>query len=314
MLSFGPMSRGSGPKIRKKAGSKKSVAKRSKKKDVPITGKEIAVTPEMALEWVTEKNHNNRPILPARLRRYSKAMREGRHQRGVVVISFDTNGNLLNGQHTLQAMVETDTTLKLFVRHDVPPEAFVHMDTGAVRGGKDVLGIAGYSNSKNLAPAARYASHILAVDEGRMGYGSIGKVHMPNDKLLEWVGAHQGIEESTALLTSRAAQTICSPPSLFRALHWFLSRVEHNDAADFFERLASGLGAIEGDPVHALREALLAERARSSKLGARPPWYWVAVTIKAWNAFREGKEVHRLGFRTAATGGSSKMERWPSPI
>lgn len=275
----------------------------------PITAEELLVTPEMALEWLTEKNKRNRAIRPTRLRQYVDDINRDRWARTGETIKFDPNGNLLDGQHRLQAIFDTGKAQLCLVAYDVPSSSFMHIDTGAVRQGGDVLSIAGYDSPKTLAAASRYACHLQRVDAGELGYASIGKIRMPNDQLLEWVGKHPDIAQTLSIANSSAARTVMSPPSLFRALYWYLMQVDENDASAFFEALGSGVGLVDGDPVLVLRNALVSERSKAARANTRPYWYYAAVTIKAWNAFREGRPIKQLRF---ATGGVNR-ETWPKP-
>ncbi len=264
----------------------------------------------MALDWLTDKNKHNREIKPATLARYVRDINEDRWARTGDTIKFDPNGNLIDGQHRLKAIFDTGKAQKCLIAYNVPPESFMYIDTGAVRGGGDVLSIAGYDRSKNLAAATRFAWHIERVAKGDVGYSSIGKMRMGNDEVLAWVGQNPEIQQSIGLFTTKAATAVMSPPSLFRALHWWLAKVSESDADLFFEGLATGIGLIEGDPIAALRNSLVEERRRMHRSGSRPYWYWAAITIKAWNAYRQGKSVKQLRF---ATGGVNK-ETWPEPI
>lgn len=283
---------------------------RSSPSDVPIVAEEILVTPEKAMEWLTEKNKHNREMLPARLKRYVQDINRGRWERTGATIKFDTNGNLLDGQHRLQAIFDTGKAQRCLVARNVPVSAFMHIDTGAVRQGGDVLSIAGYDNPKLVAAAARFADQLQKIEAGEMGYTSLGKVRLPNDELLAWVGKHPDILRVLSLGNSRAARAVLSPPSLFRALLWYLSQVDENDATAFFDTLASGVGLGSGNPVLVLRNVLMAEKAKAVRSDTRPYWYYAAITIKAWNAFRQGKNIKQLRF----TSGGVSRETWPLPV
>lgn len=277
---------------------------------VPIEAEEVLVTPEQAMEWLTERNKHNRELRPAVVKRYVHDINRGHWERTGDTIKFDANGNLLDGQHRLQAIFDTGKPQHCLIARNVPTSAFMHIDTGATRQGGDVLSIAGYDNAKLLSAAARFASQLEKIGRSEMSYTALGKVRLPNDELLAWVGANPEIVGTLSMVTTRAARAVMSPPSLFRALSWYLSQVDEKDATVFFESLASGIGLVGGDPVLVLRNTLVAEKAKAVRSDTRPYWYYAAVTVKAWNAFRADKSIKQLRF---ASGGSNR-EPWPTPV
>jgi hypothetical protein len=79
-----------------------------------------------------------------------------------------------------------------------------------------------------------------------------------------------------------------------------------NDAEFFFQRLADHQGLVKGDPVYELRRAT--DNSKSVR-GQRSERYLTAITIKAWNAYRDGTQIGLLTFRP----GGEKPERFPEP-
>jgi len=85
-------------------------------------------------------------------------------------------------------------------------------------------------------------------------------------------------------------------------------RLDHTDAAFFWERLVDGVGLEAGSPILALRD-FIAREAASSRPTLRPD-IGAAYIIKAWNAYREGRDVKLLHFRV----GGATPERFPEPV
>ena len=71
------------------------------------------ITPEMALEILTHKNFKNRPIKKAQLRRLIKAIKADEWIVTNQGISFDPEGNLLDGQHRLHACIEANKSIDI---------------------------------------------------------------------------------------------------------------------------------------------------------------------------------------------------------
>ena len=81
-----------------------------KKKEENMSTRFVAVTPALA-KMMLEKNTRNRRLSNAWVRKLADDMSNGRwHKIGNDAITFDTDGNLTNGQHRLQAIIMSGTT------------------------------------------------------------------------------------------------------------------------------------------------------------------------------------------------------------
>lgn len=85
-----------------------------------ITGSLVTITPDIAFSWLT-RNTRNRALRKGVVERYSRDMRAGRWRPGGGIIKFDTAGGILNGQHTLHAVVESMATIQAFVITGLDP-------------------------------------------------------------------------------------------------------------------------------------------------------------------------------------------------
>ena len=76
------------------------------------------ITPEMALEILTNKNFKNRPIKKHALKRLTDAIKSGEWIVTNQGISFDPDGNLLDGQHRLHACIEANIPIDISVENN----------------------------------------------------------------------------------------------------------------------------------------------------------------------------------------------------
>lgn len=121
------------------------------------------VTPSQAQQWLSH-NQENRYLSPIGVKRYAEQMRRGQWQLTHQGIAIDSEGNLLDGQHRLAAIVESGCTIKMMVTQNVPRETFMYVDNGKKRAAAQLLP-KHLGNVSSLASAARY----LLVVEGRAG-------------------------------------------------------------------------------------------------------------------------------------------------
>lgn len=266
----------------------------------PTPGEVVMVGPELAGEYLAHNTHNRRPRATA-VGGYVQDMLNGDWRWTGDPIRFDVNGVLIDGQHRLLAIVESGVTIPLLVLRGLAAEAQDDIDAGVPRKFYDVLALHGEVNSGSLAAIVRKVAHW---EQGRRGDSTKGS-KPTTAALLRVLDAHPELRD-----VAREAKTICThvdlPASLVGLVYWLFTNIDEEDAQFFFARLSDGQSLAKGDPIYQLRSTISTSRAQ---LGERNQRYLLAVTIKAWNAYREGETVGQLRFRT----GGAKPERFPEP-
>jgi hypothetical protein len=112
----------------------------------------ITVDPQIAAGWL-HQNGNNRPVSQARIRYFEQELKAGRAALTHQGIALDTNGGVQDGQHRLQAIVNTGIPWQLAVTFDAPPENFNVIDRGGGRSLADLMAIRGYRDKNSVAVA-----------------------------------------------------------------------------------------------------------------------------------------------------------------
>lgn len=250
------------------------------------TASVIRVTPKMAAEWLT-RNEHNRKIQDAVVQRYAEAMIAGEWRVNGETIKIGKSGRLLDGQYRLSAIVRCGLAIPLMVAHDVDDDVFDTIDTGRPRGGADVMSILGYKNSAALASAARWG---ILIERG----GDFGRKIVPHEirdyvenhkNLPHWVDQYAGSGQIRKIIGSGAMAAF----SIAETIHG------RETVTDFFEKLSTGIGVGKGNPAYELRERLISSRGSRSSTMLRTI-AMVAITIKALNAWLEGRKVAVLRF------------------
>lgn len=264
-----------------------------------------SIDPDLARKYLAQAPENQRNINARNYESIYSAMRDGLWEASGDPIRFNEDGQLIDGQHRLQALVASERTYEFVVERGLARTAFSVIDTGAKRTPADLLRIAGYQNTANVASAIRILVGLEWIFGGACSHTSLGKGSVPPDILLAYAKKNcNELYRSTKIAAgSKAAKQVCSPPSVFTALHFLFSKHDSKSADEFFERLIAGDQFEYGtsDPVYQLRNLLIEDRI--SKHQRRPAFYKAAVTIKAWNAFQERRRIISLRF--------SENESWP---
>lgn len=84
----------------------------------------VSITPTVAEQMLQHNTNNYRKAQPTKVHLYARKMALGYWQENGEAIQFDKQGNLLNGQHRLMAIIESQTTQRMLVVYDVEADVF----------------------------------------------------------------------------------------------------------------------------------------------------------------------------------------------
>lgn len=276
-----------------------ALAARDTKVQPLIHAKVETITPRDAARYL-KHNAKNRPQKPGVWRRLADAMRRGEWMLNGESIKFAMDGSLLDGQHRLLAVVESGVTIESLVIRGLPNEAQDTVDIGNKRTSGDILHLHGYSDQNNLAGALTYYHRILT----RQVRASGPEYRAPTpQELLEILDENPEIVQSISVGNS-LRKRVRVRRSQFSALHYWLWTIDHEDANLFFDRLETGENLQQGNPIYALRR-WLEQTAAISKFANKTVVH--AVTIKAWNAYRQNESMSLARWRAG-------IEDFPEPV
>jgi len=264
-----------------------------------LSAKVERITPTKAKQALAD-NNLNRKIKRPLVARYATEIAQGNWALTGEPVIF--NGNtLLNGQHRLLACVEAEKPFETLVVRGVDPVHFAKMDSGSRRSAGDVLSIKGFSSGNQIAAAVRVIAALHEVEQGAPLTRIRWHKGMTHQEILDFVSENaDSLYECASVVLTREARAILKPPSAFIALHFFLRNQNESRADEFFMALGQGENLEGGSPIHRLR-SLLIQDATSPK---RSRVHWkIAVTIKGWNAWMEGRRPRSFEF--------SENETWP---
>lgn len=243
------------------------------------------ITPTKAKEYLTH-NENNRRLRRSIVTRYAKDMTAGRWLLSGDPIVFSYDGILRQGQHRLTACVEANVAFETLVMRNADANAYKVMDTGEKRTLADILDHMGHVSSPHLAAAITLS--------WRWDTGQIrGTIQPTRQEALAWFDANPSVKDCLNL-SSRVYDFI--PRSQAAALAFRFRQVDEEASGLFFERLATGAGLADGDPLLTLRNWYLSRRKEGHNGGiSRVPS--LAVSVKAWNGFITSSPVRLLKWR-----------------
>ena len=245
----------------------------------------MLVTPELALEFL-KHNTNNRKMSNVKLKQYMQAMLANKWRLNGDTIKIAKSKRLLDGQHRLLAIVETNIPQPMNVVYDLDEDVIQTIDCGANRRANHILDFNGESNTIGLAASLNALKRLTSKNWSvRDGY--------TNDEIMQALEQHPTIRDCYA--KARKWQTFGALQGTWQAaLYYLFQKKDPLQADQFFERLSSGVDLKATDPVWVLRKKLIENKTSDARLQSIQ---LAALVIIAWNAVRAGKIISRLNWK-----------------
>lgn len=246
------------------------------------------VTPDVA-RWLLELNTDNRPLSESAVRRFREILQQGRWINTGEPVIVSTEGILNDGQHRLTAIMRTGIPAVIDIRFGIERQAFKVTGTGTRRTAGNVLAMGGHKMATAQAGIAR----LLAIHD--LGLMAQHNIRVDTDVILQTTAENPLIERVAALIKGTKFAPARSGP--FAMVMVLAARNAPWDKVAEFAGIAAG-GLCEREEIGPRRlhvrlrdEAL--SRNRISQLDV------AILTVKAWNAWAEGRDVTTLKINDA---------------
>jgi hypothetical protein len=252
----------------------------------------LNVNPKLAQTWLDSVNTRNRSINPRRVDEHARAMVAGTWVISNDAITFDNEGQLINGQHRLSAIVKSKTSQVFVVIEGAEPEDQNIMDAGMPRRAGQQLHIAGWKNGSTVAAIARV---LLRWNTGSMLTG-----YRPT---IQEIALFAAAWPTRLEVATEHAMRVCRRVELTRSLVGALAftgyglaaaepeRLTVDTVAEFFSLLETGANMPADHPVMVLRDRATRYRRERIKQSESAQLYDL---VRTWNAYRKGERLLKL--------------------
>jgi hypothetical protein len=262
----------------------------------------VLITVELAKKWL-EKNNINRPIVKSNVTKLAADILADRYFAGATFIAIATDGTLLNGQHTLLAIIEANTPVWLYVFKGIDKEAMDAIDTGkGRRPGPQTERLPAYGGGIGLAMGAamNYLFRYCGVVAINTSFGIFQQTKMLrlDPRLKE--AAILSIEARQKYSAAKRGHPQIQWPC-WTAVSFIGGLVDGKVTAAFLEQLNYGHGLNSGDPADTLRLSIERWQKRD-----RPKIFW--ATIRALSKQLRGERLFVL--REVGVMEIAGAERW----
>jgi len=255
----------------------------------------VTITPEKAQELLNN-NPKNRNMSKPLAKKYASDIAAGLWQYNGDAIRTNDKGELIDGQHRLQAIVYAGTSIDAELIEGLSDTVVPTIDAGRRRSAGDALHILTGGSAQNNAGIAASSRQVLNYC---CGLAPVTAQSTP--AIVRLLTRYPEIGEAYRLALK--CKGVLTPGPLGAIL--FLGQRApgmNKRAMRFVDAIATGQDMSEGDPRLAVREAFINRRATS--VGARLPelmWCFIA-TARAWNAWAVGQSLERINVRKNGDG------------
>lgn len=257
----------------------------------------LTITPDLA-DYILQKNMNNRSISNPSVKKMAGDIKNGDWQENGQSIIIDTEGNLNDGQHRLNAVMLAGKSIKTLVCFGVDRDTRLTVDVGKKRSVSDYLTMnSGIKYSKTVSTIGR------AVLAKRVAYDANGDANYnffesrfinlsSHVALIDFIQDHLPLLEKSAVYGEKMRTALPHPATAFGAAFFEIKSIRDSLFDDdlFFNPLMTGESLSGNNPV------LLARNKLSSMAGVRinpkEKWRMCYSTIcYAYNLYRSKTDI-----------------------
>jgi len=259
------------------------------------TVQEILCTPQRAKEFLRARSKElQRGLVKAAVALIADDIRNDRWVETGEPIIFDANGNLVDGQHRLEAIIAADKGVRIWVARGLPPKAMQAGGCGRKKTRADALKSLGSSQPTRSASVVGFILSFNPFD-GTMAPAP------SNVRSAEFYEEHPEIDN--AVTYGRRLSNICYTSTAGAVAYWYFSAVDPDLAGKMFDSLTTmsdldGMPPLKtlyaylqkhGKPKHKQVDGdVVREQERTHVLRL------LAAFVMAWNAIRAGKSLARI--------------------
>jgi len=274
---------------------------------------------ELAMHLL-ENHHGNRTLSQSCVNDYARDMLEGRWRECGNPINIGPDGNLLNGQHRLWAIVEANSNnpnkeepiqFEFVIVTEVSNDVHKVFDIGRRRTGPQILGLQNIDKPTIVRGMAdkylRYVKSLNLEVEGVQPYTSIKG--QPWKEIKPWQhGMVTKTEPDEYVLAHEAELAELLPYAhefhkefkkgkiWYAGFAYIVKKLSDKPYMfdQFHDAVVSGQMLMEGDPRYALRRHLIRQNKAPQSIWEQQ--FHVAIAVSAWNKWLDGQPVKLLRF------------------
>ena len=243
------------------------------------------ITPDMAKK-ILEKNTINRYPVNANISFLVQEILSDRFLYNGESIIISENGNLMDGQHRLMAVVKANKSIEANLVEGILETTMNTIDTGAARTAGHVFSMQGVPNANSMAAMVK---GILEKAKTNRLTDKKGTIKLSSQVLYDFYILKKDILVEILRFTSslHAKSVKFSSPSAM-GVYLYLFSLESKKAKNFIRELMTGVQEYDSDAALKLRDKLINNKISTMKISYTKERDMI---IYSWRKYLEGKDV-----------------------
>lgn len=267
------------------------------------------VGPALA-EVLVQNNAHNRDRSELFVKSLSWDMQNDNWEFNGEPLIFGWNGELLDGQHRLYAVIDCGLTIDFMVTTGINPDAFRSINQGRTRTRRQVRQIVERGSEIKSSSLSTTVAVALGVYQYKQGVNSFQSRYLAphtTPEIMSFIDANPGIIASAnagqRLSHRKSRPGIRAYPKVIGTFHYLAGEIDPVYLETFIVDLEKGIGLDANDPIYLAREKLSRlYDGRGSAMGTTDAQQAeMQVIVKAWNACRAGTTLKPKQFAVEHT-------------
>ncbi|HZA71489.1 MAG TPA: hypothetical protein VE476_01105 [Propionibacteriaceae bacterium] len=261
------------------------------------------IGPEEAQDILDNHNARNRSLSMKTVQQYARAMKLGAFPFIADPIRFDRNGNLLDGQHRLAAVVMSECPQTFVIARNLDRDWQKYMDSGRKRSVADQLRIEGMPRPTVAASIARFVMHWQNGDVPGLN------IKFSTAEVVDFVENNLDRIEAASTHAQNLYRATRTSQAISGAAYYTAREVADVALADeFMNQLVSGAGLATDSPILMLRNKLIYMSSGGRKVDRPELAYFYA---RAWNGWRRNEKLSKLQLPVGGTLNAAHLRMHP---
>jgi hypothetical protein len=245
----------------------------------------VIITPSFANYLMKHRNPRNRKINKTRVNLFTNSMLNDKWRFNGDTIRFDYNGDMLDGQHRLLAIINSNKSQVVTLISGLDPSVFDSIDVGGKRSGSDTLSV---NNVPSPTLTASVVKFIFAFEHNKYSANRNTVRNLANDEIHQYYTALNDVDASVRFVGKmvKRGQHLLTP-SMLGGLHYILAQNDVDNANDFLEKVYLGTNVDEDSYIYSLRNKLV--KAKFDKNFKITNKVLIESISYVWKKCKEGK-------------------------
>ena len=210
-------------------------------------------------------------------------------------IRQDVDGNIIDGQHRLDACIRSKVSIDTLFVKGLPTQSITTIDIGSrTRKFSDILEMTRKQKFKYASSISSTAKFVNMFNHNRIAVTGSEKHYrsaLSGNDFLRWLDENPEIFESVSnSMRMRSNGDKLIKANVFCGLKYIFDKLNLEKSNLFFQQLSDGVGLKSTDTIYTLRKKIISSKTSNTRINHKS---LVLMICRCWNAFVKGQSTNK---------------------